>query len=261
MICEALCYLLDFLETHLLDIIRLEAFLPHCVQFGFFLNVDRFWAAADIQILLGHPSYPSSGVLNAIYLWGIHLSHSLSLLLGEHEFLVRALQHIAIDSLSVNPRRILDTLQAEILLSYYFFRVGRFAEAKSRAGAAVSFALAYGFHRITPSGGILTSMLHGEMSALPPTTSDRQEQINGFWAVLVLHKFVSVALEIPSSICGALEAPGMQIDTPWPSDWVTYASVRFFLFCFRLAHQLFNIFKGISTYQCFEKSSYWIFLC
>lgn len=146
--------------------------------------------------------------------------------------MIRALQHAATDPLGAHPSNVLHTLQAEILLSYYLLRIGRFLEAKTHAGAAVSLALGCGLQRIRSSNMYPPSTI-GLSSDTPISLHpaldniEEGERINGFWAVFTLHKFISVALEIPSSVCGTLEAPGMQIDTPWPLDSLGYAEVRF----------------------------------
>lgn len=160
------------------------------------------------------------------------MSRSNTLLHEEHNFLIRALQHTATDPIRDHPNTILHTLQAEILLSYYLLRIGRFLEAKTHAGAAVNLALGSGLHRIRSSNMYPPSTIglssDTPTSLRPPSsTIEEGERINGFWAMLSLHKFISVALEIPSNVCGALEAPGLQIDTPWPLDNPSYTQVSF----------------------------------
>jgi hypothetical protein len=201
------------------------------VEFGFFLNINRFRESALLHVPFGHPSRPSPALLSAVYLWGVHLSHSEPLLAQEYTFMTRALQHAATDLLGAHPNNILHTLQAEILLSYYLFRIGRFLEAKTHAAAAVSLALGCGLQRIRSANLYPPSTIglsaETPISLHPASDNvDEGERINGFWAVFMLHKFISVALELPSSVCGTLEAPGMQIDTPWPLDNLSYAEVR-----------------------------------
>ncbi|KAG7443440.1 uncharacterized protein BT62DRAFT_1009255 [Guyanagaster necrorhizus] len=41
-------------------------------------------------------------------------------------------------------------------------------------------------------------------------------RIDVFWNVLILAKTLAIALDCPTDVCGTLEAPGLQIDTPWP---------------------------------------------
>lgn len=160
----------------------------------------------------------------------MHFSQSEALLLQEHAFLSRAVGHVATDMLGTHPKRVIHTLQAEILLSYYFFRTGRFLEAKWHTGAAVSLALGSGLHKIRSSNlsapstiGLIQEVavsLHE-----PQDNLEEGERINGFWTVFMLHKVITVSLEPPSNVCGALEAPGMQIDTPWPLDVSNYSDV------------------------------------
>ncbi|KAG5646377.1 hypothetical protein DXG03_003700 [Asterophora parasitica] len=206
----------------------LDKFLPHCLEFGFFLNPNRFREAALLPFTFGHASRPSPAVLSAVYLWGVHLSHSEPLLLEEHSFMTRALQHAATDPIGAHPDAVLHTLQAEVLLAYYLLRVGRFLEAKCHAANAVSLALGAGLHKIrctnphVPTAICLSSDI--PISLHPPQDDiEEGERINGFWAVLMLHKYITIALEPPMSVCGTLEAPGIQIDTPWPLDIPGYA--------------------------------------
>ncbi|KAG6820296.1 hypothetical protein H0H93_002734 [Arthromyces matolae] len=116
-------------------------FLPNCQEFGFFLNPNRFREATLLPVSFGHPSRPTPAVLSAVYLWGVHLSHSEALLRQEQSFLTRALQHAVTDAFGTHPDVILHTLQAEL----------------------------------------------------------------------------------PMSVCGTLEAPGIQVDTPWPLDISGYS--------------------------------------
>ncbi|KAF8881781.1 hypothetical protein BD779DRAFT_1675292 [Infundibulicybe gibba] len=205
----------------------LDKFLPHSFSFGFFLHHPRFYNTALLPLPFGHHSRPSPGLLSVTYLWGVHLSRSEPLLAHEFVFLTRALQHTATDPLGAHPHKILHTLQAEILLSYYFFRTGRFLEAKCHSGAAMSLALGAGFHKIrsstlsSPSTIGLSS--DSSVSLRPPHDEvEEGERINGFWNVTMLQKVVAVALEPPTSVCGALDAPGTQVDTPWPLDMEDY---------------------------------------
>jgi hypothetical protein len=211
-------------------LLSLDKFLPHSIEFGFFLNPHRFRESALLPLSFGHHSRPSPALLSVVYLWGVHLSHSEPLLAQEYTFMTRALQHTATDPLGTHPNNILHTLQAEVLIAYYLFRIGRFVEAKSHTAAAVSLAIGSGFHRIRSSNLFAAPALglssDTPISLHPPQDSiEEGERINGFWTVFMLHKYITVALEPPSSVCGALEAPGMQLDTPWPLDMSEYSEV------------------------------------
>lgn len=160
----------------------------------------------------------------------MHLGQSEALLLEENSFLIRAVQHTATDLLGTHPNRVLHTLQAQVLLAYYFFRTGRFLEAKSQTGAAISLALGAGFHKLRSANvysPIILGLVHDTPTYLdpPPSPLEEGERINAFWAVFVLHKIITVALEPPANVCGALEAPGIQIDVPWPLETSAYADV------------------------------------
>ncbi|KAG6830373.1 hypothetical protein H0H92_001010 [Tricholoma furcatifolium] len=195
---------------------------------GFITIQTLFRETALLPLSFGHPSRPSPAVLSAVYLWGVHFSQSEALLQEEHAFLVRALQRAATDTLGSHPDAILHTLQAEVLLSYYLLRSGRFIEAKCHAATAVSLALGAGLHK-TRSSNLVAAATLGLSTEIPTTLPPPRdsvaegERINGFWAVLSLHKYIMIALEHPLSICGTLEALGIQVDTPWPLDTVNYA--------------------------------------
>lgn len=184
---------------------------------------------------LGHASRPTAGLLHAVHLFGVHFSQPEGAHSQESHLLARAVQNVATDLVGSHPNKIIHTLQAEILLAYYFLRTGSLLAAKHRTGAAISLALGCGLHKIRSvnlSARSTIAIVHDQPDPLPLPTSqiEEAERINGFWAVFMLHKFITVALEAPSHVCGALEAPGMQIDTPWPFDMDTFAEVKFTLF-------------------------------
>lgn len=201
----------------------LDNFLPHAQQFGFFLHVPTFRASALLAFHSGHHSRPTPGLLSVVHLLGVHFSQPEAVNNQEPSLLSRAVQHVATDILSSHPNKVIHTLQAEVLLAYYFLRTGMLLEAKCRVGTAVSLTLGAGLHKVR-SANITTpstiGITHDQPFALPlpPDGLQEAERINGFWTVLMLHKFITVALESPAHVCGALEAPGMQIDTPWPID-------------------------------------------
>jgi len=212
----------------------LDNFLPHSAEFGFFLDVPRFRGSTLLPLPFGHHSRPTQALLNAVYLWGLHLSQSEPVFDQEHVMLSRALQQSVTDLLGDHPQKILHTIQTEVLLAYYFFRTGRFLEAKYHAGGAVSLALGSGLHKtrsLLPSPPPILGVVANNEILFEAARDDVEEgeRINGFWAVFVLHKILTVALHPPSNVCGALEAPGMQIDTPWPLDIESYQAVSKFL--------------------------------
>ncbi|KAK7057829.1 hypothetical protein R3P38DRAFT_2599373 [Favolaschia claudopus] len=192
----------------------LQVFRPHACQFGFFLSWGR----------LTQPTVPkSSALLNAIYMWGAHLSSDRQ---RELYFKQKALQSVAAE---LTPESFLHIIQAEVLLSYYFFRTGHFLEARAHTATAVALALGGGLH-------LIRSLNHPDAPVIEITEDNDQEiqlrasadsveegeRINSFWAVFMLQKNLAVALEPPARVCGVFEAGGMPIDTPWPLEMEDY---------------------------------------
>ncbi|KAF8906262.1 hypothetical protein CPB84DRAFT_1675974 [Gymnopilus junonius] len=205
----------------------LDIFFLHAQQFGFFLNVPSFRRSALLAFPLGHDNRPTPGLLHVVQLFGAHFSQPEAFRGQENTLLTTAVQYVATDLVGSHPNKVVHTLQAEILLSYYFLRTGALLQAKCHAGTAVSLALGSGLHKIRSINFNISStiaILQDHPYGLPPPSFSWQEaeRINGFWAVLVLHKFITVALEAPAHVCGTLEAPGMLIDTPWPIDMDRY---------------------------------------
>jgi hypothetical protein len=168
-----------------------------------------------------------SALLNAIYMWGAHLSSD-----GQHElyFKQKALSFVAS---VLTPKSFLLTIQAEVLLSHFFFRTGHFLEARAHTATAVALALGGGLHQIrslnhpdTPVIEIAEENDQGIHLRAPADAIEEGERINGFWAVFVLQKNLSVALEPAVGVCGVFETNGMQIDTPWPLEMDDYRQVQ-----------------------------------
>ncbi|KAF8344517.1 hypothetical protein F5887DRAFT_970299 [Amanita rubescens] len=218
----------------------LDKFTPHAIVFGLFLNPVRI--RNSILLVPGHHTRPTPALTSAICLWGTHVSRSApcdtsstpSTLLNpplpppppqQHErlYLQRALHHISTDLLGNHPLKVLHTLQAHILLSYYFLRTGRFLEAKLQCGTATFLATSSGMHKIRSANAAHPAPIGVQADSLmympPPRDGEEEaERIAGFWTVYTLSKMLGVALESPSAVCGMFETPGMCIDTPWPFD-------------------------------------------
>jgi hypothetical protein len=187
------------------------------------MHIPTFRRSALLAYPLGHEARPTPGLLCAVHLMGVHLSQPESFHALELPLLTKAVQNVAVDLFSQHPNKVMNTLQAEILLAYYFLRTGLLLEAKCRVGTAVALALGAGLHKLRSANITAPSTVglrNDQPYALPvpQDTVQEAERINGFWTVLALHKFITVALEPPAHVCGALEAPGMQIDAPWPID-------------------------------------------
>ncbi|KAJ7041555.1 hypothetical protein C8F04DRAFT_1079230 [Mycena alexandri] len=201
-----------------------QTFRCYSFEFGFFLDWQRFRVLLPARHSLSPGSMrSSSALLNAIYMWGAHL---LSDNQRELHFKHKALQFVATE---LTPVSFLYTIQAEVLLSYYFFHTGHFLEARAHTATAVALALGGGLHQIRslnhpdiPVIEITEENEQGVHLPVPRDSIEEGERINGFWAVFMLQKNLSVALEPAARVNGIFETSGMQIDTPWPLEMNEY---------------------------------------
>ncbi|THU95017.1 hypothetical protein K435DRAFT_779167 [Dendrothele bispora CBS 962.96] len=237
----------DLPIRHLLD-----AFFPQASSFGFFLHVSSFYNAALQPSSFGFPTRPCSSLLSTVLLWGLHLSSPSNrsptrseytphntpppqqIQEREHTFLIRALRETAIELVSMSQQTpsehhrslVLQTIQAEVLLSYYFFRTANIAEARRHASSAASLVLSSGLHHAwsssTASRPTSTHGGHHHPHHPHPAALEEGERINGFWTVFTLYRNLAVAMDSSSEVCGVFDAPGMQVDTPWPLDMESY---------------------------------------
>lgn len=215
----------------------MDRFFAHASEFGFFLDVSRIYSGAFIpHPYIGTPNVtrPSQGLLRTIFLWGAHLSPSSHPPAREHEYMLRALAETATSLSSEHPQKVLQTIQAEVLLAYYFFRIGHCLEARRHATSAASLTLGAGLHRLRASGSAenvpIAFMSTGPIY-LPEARDpiEQGERINGFWTVVMLCKILNIVfVEAVGSVCGIFESPGLNIDTPWPLDMESYNDVSFF---------------------------------
>ncbi|KAJ3872729.1 hypothetical protein F5051DRAFT_338810 [Lentinula edodes] len=201
----------------------LEWFFNNAVSFGFFLEHSRFSSSALLPLDFGHQSRPCPGLLSTVYLWGIHLSPLTQHKDLEHTLLMRALRDTASDLSTSNPHphRFMHTIQAETLLGYYFFRNGNILEAKRHASSAASLALGCGLNTLRSSHE--KQQWSSNIYLLPPQDAiEEGERINAFWATFTLYRDIAVTVDPPRFVCGIFDAPGCQIDTPWPLDMDMY---------------------------------------
>ncbi|KAG6811975.1 hypothetical protein H0H92_005009 [Tricholoma furcatifolium] len=124
-----------------------------------------------------------------------------------------------------HPHRIIQGIQAEVLLSYYYLKHGKVLGGHYHANAAISLSLSAGLHRIrtsqpsSPSGPL--SSPTQTLSPLPKPIDDTEEgeRINSFWTVLVLNN-TWIAIQESHFMFHDLQAIG--VDTPWPMDTFEY---------------------------------------
>ncbi|KAF7333633.1 Zn(2)-C6 fungal-type domain-containing protein [Mycena sanguinolenta] len=194
----------------------IDSFLAYSSEFGFFLDCTRFRQSALLPFPIGHHSRPSPALLSVVYLWGLRLSGQPDLMTQEPTFLARALD-LSSKGLSGNhPHKVMHTLQAEILLSYFFFSSSRALEGKYHASAAISLSLSSSLH-------LIRSENHPPPGVLPPPADavEEGERIHAWWAVIILDSAFAV---------GLCETPGFAhreslsvVDTPWPLEFEGYA--------------------------------------
>ncbi|KAJ3795906.1 Zn(2)-Cys(6) binuclear cluster domain-containing protein [Lentinula aff. detonsa] len=205
----------------------LTTFLPHALDMGFFLHVSRFKTSASLPLPLGHYSRPCAGLLSTVYLIGLHLTGDDNN--QENVYLARALAHTANMLSSPHPQRIIHAIQAEVLLSVYFFRTGRILEGKYHMSAAVSLTLGAQLHKIRalPTGinnsadsPLQQISVAGPLLTPPNDQIEEGERINAFWMVYTLSNCWGVAVGTLSS--AVFESHGSTIDTPWPLDMADY---------------------------------------
>jgi len=202
------------------------------MDFGFFLHKERFRQSALLQLPFGHKLRPSPALLATFYLWGAHLATSSDLHHHQNAFLRRALSLVVKEITTTPGSQLMHTIQAEVLLSYFFFRNNRFLEAEYHMNGAVSMSLACGLHKIRSSRSLAPFVLGVSENSevyldMPRENMEEGERINGFWTVFCLHRVFTVAMGKPLNAFGTMEAPYTEIDTPWPMDMNKYEDVCF----------------------------------
>ncbi|KAJ6565890.1 hypothetical protein DFH09DRAFT_1363659 [Mycena vulgaris] len=189
-------------------------FLHNATCFGFFLDAQAFHDAVTSPNGRNLPPV----LLNVMFLWGVHLSQDARITVYESAFLAHALRSTAGSLTGSHPRTVLHSVQASVLLAYYFIRNARFLEGKYHTSAAVSIVVSAGLHRIRGVYGGAPPTAE----ALPPPTDplEEGERINAFWSVLTLNNCWAGMDGSPSNI--AYGAGGVKIDTPWPLETRNY---------------------------------------
>ncbi|KAK7036191.1 Zn(2)-C6 fungal-type domain-containing protein [Favolaschia claudopus] len=197
-------------------------FLHSATSFGFFLDTQAFH---DVITSPAGKNLPPV-LLNVLYLFGVHLSEDPDITVYEPAFLAHALRSTASSLTGSHPRTILHSIQAEVLLAYYFIRNARFLEGKYHISAAVSIVLSAGLHRIrSPHASNPSAFGQGGLGTLPPPRDAREEgeRIAAFWAVLSINNCWAHRDGTLSNISYHEGSTMLTIDTPWPlenSDYV-----------------------------------------
>ncbi|KAJ7466135.1 hypothetical protein B0H11DRAFT_2048552 [Mycena galericulata] len=185
-------------------------FLHNAECLGFFLHTQAFHDAMTSPS--GGCGTLPSVLLNVMYLWGVHLSNEERITAYEPAFLANALRSAADSLMGTHPRTVLHSLQASILLAYYFIRNARLLEGKYHTSVAVSIAISAGLHRLQAAADCNSPL--PSASRIPPAQDATEgELIAAFWSVLNLNTFW-----VGSDGAGSNITLGLQISTPWPLD-------------------------------------------
>ncbi|KAK7051530.1 hypothetical protein VNI00_004505 [Paramarasmius palmivorus] len=194
----------------------LQTFLSqHASAFAFFLNHSRFAQNALSILPSGHPHRPCSGLLNTVYYIASALRQGSDAKIPA-ELLLEAIGILATD----NPTKIVQAIQAEVLLASWFLYFNKILEGKYHLGTAISLAVGAGLHKIrspNPTSGFTRGM------SLPSPLDgiEEGERIVGFWHVYAMSSIWDAILG-PSTLCAILDGDGKGIDTPWAWDMRDY---------------------------------------
>lgn len=178
-------------------------------------------------------------LITTVCLWGSRLSRNPALSAFEPGLLARAV-HLVSGSLflantEARGHAIIGVIQAEVLLSNYFFSLGRFLEGRYHCSAAASLAISCRLNALggeqdplTQEGLAMDLVRSPDLGLVSIRTADALqagERVNAFWTVYILDKTWAVALGTPSSITEQISG-GMAISTPWPLAMDVYEQVR-----------------------------------
>ncbi|CAL1714575.1 unnamed protein product [Somion occarium] len=165
----------------------------------------------------------SPALVNSMQLLTLQLVDDPQLRSHEPQLLSRVLQALAAATANINPATMIEILQAEVLVSFYFFNRDRKLEGGYHATAAVSLAVACDLHKVRGvQGGGSTSPSSGAHYRLPVPADDVEEgeRIQGFWVVYCVDRCWTVALKSQSVLSRGDFAS--QIETPWPIETSNY---------------------------------------
>ena len=165
--------------------------------------------------------------MNAVYLLGAYFSSDPNLQNLQGELLAYTLQDLSTTLVDLSPLAIMDVLQAEVLLTYYFFSNNRTVEGVYHMEAASAIVLASKLHQIRSARYSAIAGGNSSRYQLTPATDAIEEgqRINAFWTTFILDRNWSMALG-RTPVLTDEERKGTEIDTPWPRSIETYENVR-----------------------------------
>ncbi|KAL0059621.1 hypothetical protein AAF712_013633 [Marasmius tenuissimus] len=138
-----------------------------------------------------------------------------------------------------HPALVVQSIQAELLLSTYLFCHTRHLEGQYHLTRAFSLAIGARLNKIRSTKerpSIPTQSHIGDVNFAPqitsstslfslPPTSDpivEGERINAFWTAFTLCNFWDAAIETRTSLISVVGDGYMEVDTPWPMDMDGY---------------------------------------
>ncbi|KAF9254832.1 hypothetical protein L218DRAFT_912930 [Marasmius fiardii PR-910] len=195
--------------------------------FGMFLNESRLLEGACSMLPLGHPARPSPGLLHTIYYIISQLRNTPPHVNRPQEprdvTLSQVLQLVSNMLSSTHPKKLIHTIQAEILLSNYFFLTKRILEGKYHLNTAISLAAGAGLHLIR-SPSAYHRLLPTTNIPMSADSVEEGEKINAFWVVYCMNNLWDTVGPGPVSPdvvfdCGR---EGRRVDAPWPRDMLDY---------------------------------------
>lgn len=166
-----------------------------------------------------------ASLVHATQLIGLLFVNDSTLQQQESRKLALVLQTLSAD---LDPHRIIYTLQAEVLVSHYFFHRNRRLEGSYHIAAAVSIAVACKLHKIRSASWIMQppgTPSGQEVQLFPPADDvEEGERIRAFWTVFSLDRYWTVWTQSPS-VFMIQPTAATQVDTPWPLEMADYEQV------------------------------------
>ncbi|KAF7359789.1 hypothetical protein MVEN_00704000 [Mycena venus] len=181
--------------------ILIDAFLGRFSEDDFFfLEPLQFRQSALLPLPYGHPERPSPALLSAVYLWGTRISSKSpppEFEYTEEDLLALTVHNLAHDihlsrRMTHHTSFLVQTIQAEVLLSLWYLNAGETLLGRYHSMAATSFV-----------GALHSSLLQfvslEKGSSTPADGAEFAEREKVLWAVIVLDKMWLAASVLPSN--------------------------------------------------------------
>ncbi|KAJ7124237.1 hypothetical protein C8R44DRAFT_875294 [Mycena epipterygia] len=183
-----------------------------------FLFLDAAGLHHAALLPAGHPDLLSAALLHAVHLWASYISQqgASDARHSEEAILARTTHHLSREIGTIQAmqpmHRILELIQAELLLSLYYLDSGLFTQGKYHCAGATSMALSAGLHQMGGPPQTHPPLLFYSPPRLPPDSIRAKEMIDAFWSVVMLNNYWVAASGEPSCI-----PDDASITTPWPT--------------------------------------------